>query len=79
MKLRDFLLYKTKAEELCVICNPWRVAAVWIDHEDLFIGYVNHSLKEAKVIKDEWKPLETTLDNGASMYIQAHYIYVEEE
>ena len=79
MKLYEFLLHKTRAEELCVICNPWIVATVWIDHEDLFIGYLNKGLKEAKVIKDDWRSLVITLDNGTRMYIQAHYIYVEEE
>ena len=79
MSLLEFLLHKTRAEELCVICNPWKVATVWIDHEDLFIYYINQGLKEAKVVKDEWKPLVITLDNGYRTYIQAHYIYVEEE
>ena len=78
MKLSEFLLYHTQAEELCVICNPWIVASVWIDHEDLFIGYVNAGLKKATVVKDEWNPLVITSDNGTHMSILAHYIYVEE-
>ena len=77
MTLKEFLLHHTQAEELCVICDPWRVATVWIDHEDLFIGYVHKKLREANVIKDEWDSLEVVLDNGYHMNIPAHYIYVE--
>lgn len=78
MKLAEFLLYHTRVEELCVICNPWIVASVWIDHEDLFIGYVNARLKNSTVVKDEWNPLIIAFDNGTRMSILAHYIYVEE-
>ena len=77
MKLKDFLLHRTKAKELCVICNPWRIATVWIDHKDLFIHYVDSRLKESEVINDEWDSLETALDNGCRIYIQAHYIYIK--
>lgn len=77
MRLSDFLLYNTKACELCVICNPWIVATVWVDYEDLFLRYVDVNLKQSTVIKDEWKPLIITSDNGTHMSILAHYIYVE--
>ena len=78
MKLCDFLLYKTKAEELCVICNPWRIATVWIDHEDLFIGCLSTELRHKEVIKDTWEPLETRDAAGNKAYVMAHYIYIKE-
>ena len=78
MKLIDFLLYKTHAEELCIICvNGWRTAAVWIDHEDLFTRYVHHDLWNLPVIRDEWESLETCNNELSRVYVMAHYIYVE--
>lgn len=76
MKLYEFLRYKTRAEELCVICDPWRVAAVWIDHEDLFLRYVHPDLCGKEVIKDDWAQLETKTDKNETAYIDAHYIYI---
>lgn len=79
MNLAQFLLHHTQTNELCVICEPWIVAAVWIDSEDNFIHYINSGLKDARVIKDEWKSLTITSDNGTHISILAHYVYVEEE
>ena len=53
MRLAEFLRYETKATELCVICDPWRVAIFWIDHEDLFLRYVHPDFRNKYVVKDE--------------------------
>lgn len=77
MNLKEFLLTKTRAEELCMICDPWRVAAVWIDHEDLFLNHVDLELACKEVEKDEWETLPICLDNGTRMTILAHSIYIK--
>lgn len=79
MKLVEFLRYKTKATELCVICDPWRSAIFWIDHEDLFLGYIHPALRNKYVVKDEWGRLETIDHNKSVVYIDAHYIFVEDK
>ena len=76
MRLLEFLRCKTKATELCVICNPWRVATFWIDHEDLFLGYVHPNLRNKYVVNDKWEHLETVDQNGNVVYIDTHYIFV---
>lgn len=77
MTLHDFLRNKAQAEELCIVCNPWRVAAFWIDHEDLFLRYIDKDLARKEVIKDEWHALPIRSDNGSGITILAHHIYVE--
>lgn len=78
IKLSEFLRYKTRAEELCIICvNGWRTAAVWIDHEDLFIGYLHPELRDLIVVNEKWELLETCIDTGSREYVNAHYVYVE--
>lgn len=76
MRIIDFLIHYTQAEELCVICDPWRIATVWIDHEDLFIRYLSSELRNKIVVKDEWKTLETKSADGTRLEVPAHYIYI---
>lgn len=76
MKLKDFLLHKTRAEELCIICDPWIIGAVWIDHEDLFSRSLDDRILLKEVAKDEWKPFESCDENGKNQLYRAHYIYI---
>ena len=50
MRIIDFLIRYTQVEELCVICDPWRIATAWIDHEDLFIRYLSSELRNKIVV-----------------------------
>lgn len=77
MRLSEFLRYETKATELCIICNPWRVATFWIDHEDLFLRYVHPDLRNKYVVDNKWGRLETIDKNGNVIYIDAHYVFID--
>lgn len=75
MKLREFLLNKTNAKELCVIRdNGWIVASCWIDYEDLFC--IPHNLSDKVVKKDEWDYLSIVNENNAEIKIPCHYVDV---
>lgn len=75
MKLREFLLKKTNAKELCVIRDSgWIVASCWIDYEDLF--YVPHKLADNVVKNDEWGYLSIVNENNAEIKIPCHYVDV---
>lgn len=75
MKLREFLLRKTKALELCVIRDSgWIVATCWIDYEDLF--QIPHKLADSVVKKDEWGCLPIVNKNNAEIKIPCHYVDV---
>lgn len=79
MSLIDFLFHHVHAKELCVICvEGFIMATVYIDYEDRFVKYLSRDFDSMVVVKNEWKPLLITLDNGYDMHIQAHYIYLEE-
>ena len=81
MTLRKFLKHHTEATELCVICNPWRIATAWVDHEDLFLGYVDKALLDSEVQSDKWDRLEIVdeggLVNGKIIEVPAHYIWLK--
>ena len=77
MKLKDFLLYKTRAEELCIICDPWIIGAVWIDHEDWFVRSLDDRMLSKEVIKDEWKAFDSCDENWKKQAYRAHYIYID--
>ena len=77
MKLREFLLHHTRAEELCVICDPWRCAAVWIDHEDLFIGSLSKTLLDSEVIETSWENLPVCDQDGWTHEICVRHIHVK--
>ena len=75
MRLREFLLKKTNAKELCVIRDGgWIVASCWIDYEDLF--YVPHKLADYVVKNDEWGYLSVVNENNAEILIPCHYVDV---
>lgn len=75
MTLVDFLRTKTQVMELCVIRDGgWRVAACWIDHEDLF--YIPSHLRNKIVKNEEWGYLPIVNENNAEMMIRCHYIDV---
>lgn len=81
MTLREFLKDHTEAIELCVICNPYRIAAFWIDYEDQFLSYVDKALLDSEVQWDEWDRLEIVdkggLVNGKIIEVPAHYIMLK--
>ena len=50
MKLRDFLLYKTKVGEVVLIReNGWQIGCTRIDNEDLFIHSLHPSMLDKEV------------------------------
>ena len=75
MTLRDFLLTKTNARELCVIRESgWIVATCWIDYEDLF--HISPKLVNKTVKKDEWDYISIVNENNACIKIPCHYVDV---
>ena len=75
MSLREFLLHKTNAQELCVIRDSgWIVASCWIDHEDLFTRYMDNKLLERQVKDDNWDYLSIVNENNATLKIPCHYV-----
>lgn len=75
-KLKEFLRYKTDATELCVVCDPWRIATFWIDHEDLFLRYIHPDIANKYVVRDEWEPLTIVDQDGNKITVMAHHIYI---
>lgn len=76
LTLGEYLRYCTKATELCVICDPWRIATAWIDHEDLFLGYMDRKLLNREVYRTEWETLEIVDEDEKRLEIPVHYIYL---
>lgn len=77
MTLSEFLLKKTQPLELCVIRNNgWIVASCYIDHEDLFEGYMDNQLANLEVKGDEWGVINTRYRDGKIIQIPCHYIDV---
>lgn len=75
MTLKEFLLKKTNAEELCVIREGgWIAASCWIDYEDLF--FVPQRLSNMVVKNDEWDYLPVVNENNARIKIPCHYVDV---
>ena len=71
--LREFLLTKTEATELCVIrWDGWISAAIYIDYEDLFPVPDNMSQKLVK--GHEWGILRTKVHDGMVQQIEVHYV-----
>lgn len=76
--LRQFLRTKTKAEELCVICDcGWIRATVWIDHEDLF--HVPPKYAAKPVLGDWWDMIPTVNAAGEKTDVEAHFIEMGDE
>lgn len=77
MTVREFLTHQTNAKELCVICEcGWIVATFWIDHEDLFCGYLNNNLGKMEIKSHEWGYLPIVNENNAEIKTPCHYIDV---
>ena len=75
MTLREFLIKKTNALELCAICEGgWITATCWIDHEDLF--HIPPKLADREVKREKWEDLTIVNENNASIKIPCHFIYV---
>lgn len=73
--LREFLLRKTQALELCAITDGgWVVATCYIDHEDLF--HIPPKLADKEVKSDEWNGINIVDKNGKAMQIPCHYVNV---
>ena len=61
MKLKDFLMTKTHADQLCIIRDHgWRIAAAYIDSEDLFLSGLHPDLLNTEVIGSIWGSLTLT-------------------
>ena len=77
MTLKEFLLKKTKVGELCIITDcGYKVGAVWIDHEDLWLGSMHHTLLLHEVKEDCWGSLIVTGKDGIHDVAPAHYIAI---
>lgn len=75
MTVRDFCLYNTQVEELCVIRDSgYIIQQVWIDCEDLFAIHPNYTNKEVK--NNCWGELEIITQHGDKIKIPCHYIDV---
>lgn len=73
--LSEFLEHKTEAKELCVIREDgWIVATFWIDHEDLFMRYLDNKIGSKPVKKDEWGWLPIVNENNGNLEVRCHYI-----
>lgn len=75
MTLREYLLHETESGELCVIRDSgYIVEAAYIDHEDLFIGSINHA---DKIVQNtEWGFLEIYVPGNPRQAIPVHYINI---
>lgn len=77
MPLSEFLLKKTNARELCVICvNGWINATFFIDHEDLFVRYLSPKLAQMRVKKDYWDTLSIVDAQNKPVEIPCHFVEV---
>lgn len=59
MKVREYLLHHTNVGDVCIITNHgYDVIYAVIDHEDLFIGYMDDDWLNKKVleVKEEYRP-----------------------
>ena len=73
--LSEFLKHKTEVKELCVIRQDgWIVATFWIDHEDLFMRYLDNKIGSEPVKKDEWGWLPIVNADNGNMEVRCHYI-----
>lgn len=60
MKLSEFLLHHTDVGEIIRITDGgWPAALVEIDHEDLFIRYLNDEFLDRKIqsVIEDWYPI----------------------
>ena len=74
MTVRDFLLHKTQARELCMIRDSgYNVDSVWIDYEDLF--YLS-KIGNKELKSDEWGELTVVTEHGDTIHVPVHYIDV---
>lgn len=78
MSLADFLKYKTRAGTLCIIRDGgWRVAAAWIDYEDLFFGGLNYKLLAKDYKSHKWDVMEIATDRrDVNQFIKVLYVDV---
>ena len=74
MTVGEFLLHKTDAEELCVICEDgWTVATAWIDHEDLF--RLRKEERDLIVLNTRHGQLRVKSHDAGYSYVPCTYIY----
>lgn len=74
-KLKDYLLNKTQAMELCVITEDgWITATCYIDHEDMF--HIPLQLAGKTVKSEQWSVINIVDKNGKVIQIPCHYIDV---
>lgn len=72
--VREYLLRKTDAEELCAICEAdFMVSVVWIDHEDL--SRLRKEELEMRVLKTRHGYLRVKSHDAGYSYVPCTYIY----
>lgn len=77
MQLSEFLLKHTQARELCAITiGGWISATFFIDHEDLFVRYIDKDLRCATVKSHHWDTLSIVDAQNKPVEIPCHYIEV---
>ena len=77
MKLKEFLLKKTKARELCIITDcDYIIGATYIDNEDLFISSLNDNLLEKIIKSDHYETFICINNKNEKQEIIAHYISI---
>lgn len=77
MNLREFLLTKTRARELCIITDyGYVIGATYIDHEDLFINSLNPRILNEKVNSDSWNKFTFINNDRKAQTVLAHFIEI---
>lgn len=72
--VKEYLLHKTDAEELCAICEAgWIVAVAWIDHEDLF--RLRKEELEMRVLKTRHGYLRVKSHDAGYSQVPCTFIY----
>jgi hypothetical protein len=75
MNVSEFCHEHTQVGELVVIRDDgYIVAAVWIDHEDLFSTHINPGIATQQIKKDSWGKLNVTTEHGNHVLMPCHYI-----
>lgn len=73
MTVREFLLKRTDAQELCVIRDSgYIVMTAWIDYEDLFA--INNDIGKKNVRSDTWGTIPIRNHNGNTINVDCHFI-----
>lgn len=73
MKLAEFLLERTKGQQMCAILDSGCIIeTAYIDHEDLYIASIKNRDREVKCFY--WSTLDIRTQHGDKLSIPCRYI-----